>query len=106
LDETQDADKKLLLASNMNSTAMCCLSLSLTDKVSQMVLYNGRTIYLTSKEAATFWRKLIKLFQSKNGNKMNELKGEFVKRTLSNEKTNPVEWFADLMFIHSCLEED
>jgi hypothetical protein len=38
LDETKDADKKLLLARKMNDTAMFLLILSLTDKVSQMAL--------------------------------------------------------------------
>jgi hypothetical protein len=41
LDETQDADKKLLQSRKMNDTAMCLFILSLTDKVSQMALYNG-----------------------------------------------------------------
>jgi hypothetical protein len=52
LDETQDADKKLLLARKMNSTAMCLLSLSLTDMVIQMALYTGRTTGLPSGNAA------------------------------------------------------
>jgi hypothetical protein len=43
LDETQDADKKLLLARKMNDTAMCLLNVSFTDKVSQMALYKGIT---------------------------------------------------------------
>jgi hypothetical protein len=39
--ETLDTDKNLLLTRKMNSTAMCLISLSVTDKVSQLALYNG-----------------------------------------------------------------
>jgi hypothetical protein len=42
LDETKDADKRLLLARKMNDTVMCLFNLALTYKVSQMALYNGK----------------------------------------------------------------
>jgi hypothetical protein len=43
------ADKKLLPARKINDTVMC---LSLTDKVSQMALYNGITTELPDGDAA------------------------------------------------------
>jgi hypothetical protein len=52
LDETQDADKKLLLARKMKDTAMCLFILFVTDKVSQMALYNGITTELPDGDAA------------------------------------------------------
>jgi hypothetical protein len=52
LDKTQDAVKKLLLARNMNDTAMCLFNLSMTDKVSTMTLYNGKTTELPDGDAA------------------------------------------------------
>jgi hypothetical protein len=62
LDETQDADKQLLLAKTMNDTAMCLFSLSLTDKVSKMALYNGITTEIPDGDAAKVWQNLFKLF--------------------------------------------
>jgi hypothetical protein len=38
LDATKDADKELLAARRANSTAICLLRISLTDKVSQSAL--------------------------------------------------------------------
>jgi hypothetical protein len=43
LEETKDAEKKLLLARKMNDTAMCLFNLLLTGKVSQMALYSSKT---------------------------------------------------------------
>jgi hypothetical protein len=74
LDETQDAVKKLLLPRKMNDTAMCLFNLSLTNKVSQMALYNGITIELPDGDAAKVWKNMFTLFHAKNINKMNELK--------------------------------
>jgi hypothetical protein len=56
LNERKDADKKLLLARKMNDTAMCLFNLSLTHKVSQMALYNGKTADLPNGDAAKVWR--------------------------------------------------
>jgi hypothetical protein len=106
LDETHAADKKLLLGRKMNDTAMCLFNLSLTDKVSQMALYNGLTTELPDGDAAKVWQNLFKLFHAKNNNKMNELKSEFVKSTLYSDSTNPDEWLAELYFIRWRLEED
>jgi hypothetical protein len=52
LDETQDADKKKLLARKINDTAMCLFNISLTEKVSQMALNNGITTELPDGDAA------------------------------------------------------
>jgi hypothetical protein len=41
LDSTKDPDKDELAARSANSTAMCLLRISLTDKVSQSALYNS-----------------------------------------------------------------
>jgi hypothetical protein len=106
LDETQDADKKLLLARKMNDTAMCLFNVSLTDTVSQMALYNGITIELPDGDAAKVWNTMFKLFHAKNINKMNELKNEFVQSTLLSVETNPDEWIAELYFIRRRLEDD
>jgi hypothetical protein len=43
-------------------------------------------------------------FHSKNVNKMNDLKGEFVRSTLPNAETNPDERFSELFFIRRRLE--
>jgi hypothetical protein len=43
LDATKDAGKELLAARRANSTAMCLIRISLTDKVSQSALYNSKT---------------------------------------------------------------
>jgi hypothetical protein len=91
LDETQDADKKLLRARKMNDTAMWLFNLSFTDKVSQMALYNAITTELPDGDAAKVWQNLFKLFQAKNIYKMNDLKSEFVKSTLYSDSTNPDE---------------
>jgi hypothetical protein len=79
LDESKDADKKLLLARIMSDTAMYPFNLSLTDKVSQMALYNGITTELHDGNAAKVGKHMFKLFHAMNINKMNELKSEFVK---------------------------
>jgi hypothetical protein len=42
LDSTKDADKVKLAARSANSTAMCLLRISLTDKVSQSARYNSK----------------------------------------------------------------
>jgi hypothetical protein len=60
LDETQDADKKILLARKMNDTAMCLLNLSLTYKAFPMALYNGKTTDLPDGDAAKVWKNLFK----------------------------------------------
>jgi hypothetical protein len=78
----------------------------LSDKVSQLALYNGRTTDLPFGDAAKVWKSLFKLFHSKNINKMNELQGEFVRSTLTNAETNPAEWFPELFFIRRRLEVD
>jgi hypothetical protein len=71
LDETKDADKKLLMARKMNDTAMCLFNLSLTNKVSQMALYNVITKELPDRDAAKAWKNMFRLFQGKNIIKMN-----------------------------------
>jgi hypothetical protein len=43
LDPTTAAHKKLLDARKANSTAMCLLRISLSDKISQSALYNSKT---------------------------------------------------------------
>jgi hypothetical protein len=43
LDSTKDAAKEKLAARRANSTAMCFLRISLTDKVSQSAFYNSKT---------------------------------------------------------------
>jgi hypothetical protein len=62
LGETQDADKKLMLARKMNDLTMCFFNLSLTDKVSQMVLYNGITTELPDGDAAKVWKTCSNFF--------------------------------------------
>jgi hypothetical protein len=79
LDETKDEDKKLLLAKTMSSLATCLLSLSLSEKVSQMALYNCKTTDLCSQEAAKAWKNHFKLYHFKKLKKMNELKDDFVR---------------------------
>jgi hypothetical protein len=59
--ETQDADKKLLLARKMKDTAMCLFKLSLTGKVCQMGLYNGITTELPDGDAAKYWQTFFVL---------------------------------------------
>jgi hypothetical protein len=66
LDETQDADKKLLPARKMNDTAMCLFNLSLTNKVSQMALYNDIIPELPDGDAAKVWKNMFTLFHDKN----------------------------------------
>jgi hypothetical protein len=105
LDESQDADKKLLLTRKINDTAKRLFNISLTDKVSQMALYNGITTELPNGDAANVWKIMFKLFPAKNINKINELMSEFVKRTLFSDSTNPDEWFAELYFIRRRHEE-
>jgi hypothetical protein len=46
LDAIDPLDKILLPARKANSTAMCLLSISLTDKISQSALYNSKTTRL------------------------------------------------------------
>jgi hypothetical protein len=103
LDETQDADKKLLLARKMNDTAMCLFHLSLTDKVSQMALYTDITTKLPDGDAPKVWKNIFKPFQ--NINRINELRSEFLNGTVYSDSTNPDEWFAKLYFIHRRLEQ-
>jgi hypothetical protein len=66
LDETQDADKKFLLARKLNDTAMCLFNLSLTEKVSQMALYNCITTELPDGDASKVWQNMFKLFMLKS----------------------------------------
>jgi hypothetical protein len=90
----------------MNDNAKFLFNLSLTDRVSQMALYNGITTDLPDLDAANVWQNLLVLFHAKNIIKMNELKSEFVKSTLYSNNAIPDEWFAELYFFHLCLEED
>jgi hypothetical protein len=43
LDPTKADEKELLVARSANSTAMCLLRISLTDKISLSALYNSKT---------------------------------------------------------------
>jgi hypothetical protein len=61
-------------ATKMNDTSICLLDLSLTDKVNQMALYNGKTKELPDSDAAKVCINLFKPFHAKNINKMNELR--------------------------------
>jgi hypothetical protein len=81
-------------------------NLPLTDKVSPVAIYNGKTTDLPDGDAANVWKNMFKLFHAKNINKTNELKSELVKSTLQSAETNPDEWFDELNFIRWCLEED
>jgi hypothetical protein len=108
LHETHDADKKLLLARKDVRHYHCLFNLSLTDKVSQMALYNGKTTELPVGEAANVWKNIFKHFNANKINKINkinELKGEFVKNTIYSAETNPYEWFEELYFIFWRLED-
>jgi hypothetical protein len=61
LDATKDADKEMLAARRANSTAMCLLRISLTDKVSQSSLYNSKTSALPLGSDAKAWKNFYKL---------------------------------------------
>jgi hypothetical protein len=74
LDSTKDADSDKLAARRANSTAMCLLRISLTEKVSHSALYNSKTTDLPLGSASKAWKKLYKLYYPVNVNKMNELK--------------------------------
>jgi hypothetical protein len=62
LASTKNADKDKLAARRANSTAMCLLRISLTDKVSQSALYNSKTTDLPLGSAAKAWKNLYKLY--------------------------------------------
>jgi hypothetical protein len=51
-------DKELLVARRANSTAMCLLRISLTDKISQCALYNSKTKEFPLGSAAKAWTNL------------------------------------------------
>jgi hypothetical protein len=89
LDANDPLDKILLSARKANSTAICLLRISLTDKISQSALYNSKTTELPGGSAQKVWENLHKLFYLININKMNELKGEFVRNTLYKDDKNP-----------------
>jgi hypothetical protein len=92
-------------ARNMNSTAMCLLGISLNDKVSQMDLYNGRTTDIPSEDEGIVWKNLFKLLHSMKLKNMNEIMGEFVRRTHTNAKNNTDEWFAELFLYADVLKK-
>jgi hypothetical protein len=81
-------------ARKINDTIMCLFKLSLSDKDSQMALYNGKTTDLPGGDAAKVWKNLFKIVHAKSINKKSKLKGEIVKSTLYSAETNPEEWFA------------
>jgi hypothetical protein len=106
LESTKDADKIKLAARRSNSTAICPLRISLTDKVSQSALYNSKTTDLPLGSAAKAWKNLYKLYCPVNVNKMNELRKKFASSTLYKDDTNPDEWFAELYSLRQRLEDD
>jgi hypothetical protein len=106
LDPNDPLDKILLAARKANSTAMCLLHISLTDTISQSALYNSKTKEIPGASAQNAWEYLHKLFYPININKMNELKGEFVRCTLTKYYINPDEWFADLYSLRQLLTDD
>jgi hypothetical protein len=85
LDPKVPLDKILLSA---NSTAMCLLRISVTDKISQSALYNSKTPRGSAQQACD---NLHKLFYPINISKMNKLKGDFVRSTLFKDDMNPDE---------------
>jgi hypothetical protein len=99
-------DKILLNARKANSTAMCLLRISLTDKISQRALYKSNTTDLPGGSAQKAWKNLHKLFYPININKMNELKGAFFRSTLLKDDMNRYEWFGDLYSLHQRLTDD
>jgi hypothetical protein len=106
LDPTNADEKKLLLARRANSTAMCFLRISLTEKISQSALYNSKTKELPLGCAKKAWNNLYTLYYPINFNKMNELKKDFARSTLYMDDKNPDEWFAELYSIRQRLEDD
>jgi hypothetical protein len=82
LGSTKDADKDKLAARRANSTAMCLLRKSITDKISQSALYNSKTTDLPLGCASKAWKNLYKLNYPVHVNKMKELKKEFARITL------------------------
>jgi hypothetical protein len=106
LDPTKADEKELLVARRANSTAMCLLRISLTDKISQSALYNSKTKYLPLGCAAKAWINLYTLYYPVNVNKMNELKKDFARSTLYKDDKIPDEWFAELYSIRQRLEDD
>jgi hypothetical protein len=96
LDPIDPLDSILVAARKANSTAMCLLCNSLTYKISQSALYNSKTTELPVGSAQKDQENLHKLLYPININKVNELKGEFVRSTLYKNDMTPDEWFADL----------
>jgi hypothetical protein len=105
-DSTKYPDKEQLAARRANSTAMCLLRFSFTDKVSQSALYNAKTTHLPLGSASKVWKNLYKLYYPVNFNKMNYLKMKFVRSTLYKDDRNPDEWFAEFYSIRQRLEDD
>jgi hypothetical protein len=106
LDANNPLDKILLSARKANSTAMCLLRISLTDNIRLSALYNSKTTELPGGSAQKAWDNLLKLFYPININKMNQLKGDFVRSTLYKDGMNPDEWFADLYSFRQRLTDD
>jgi hypothetical protein len=99
LDLTNADEKKLLLARRANSTAMCLLRISLTDKISQSALYNSKTKELFLGCAKKAWTNLYTLYYQVNVNKMNELKKDIARSTLYKDDKNPDEWSTEIYSI-------
>jgi hypothetical protein len=55
LDPNDPLDKILLAAGKANSTVMCLLRISLTDKISQSAMYNSKTTDLPGGSAQKSW---------------------------------------------------
>jgi hypothetical protein len=106
LDPNDADEKKLLLARSANSTAMCLLRISLTDKISQSELFNSKTKELPLGCAKKAWTNLYTLYYPVNVNKMNELKKDFARSTLYKDDKNTDEWFAELYSIRQRVEDD
>jgi hypothetical protein len=106
LDSTKKADKEKLFARLANSTAMCLLRISLTDKDSQSALYCSKTTDLSLGSAAKAWKNFYKIYYPDHVDKINELKKEFARSTLYKDDINPDEWFAELYYICQRLEDD
>jgi hypothetical protein len=91
LDPTKADEKELLVSRRANSTAMCLLRISLTDKTSQSALYNSKTKEFPLGSTAKAWTNLYTLYYPVNVNKMNKLKKDFSRSALYNDDKNPDE---------------
>jgi hypothetical protein len=99
LDPNDPVDKILLAARKAKRTAMSLLCISLTNKISQSALYNFKTTELPGGSALKAWENLHKIFYPIIINKLNELKGEFVRSTLYKDDKNPDELFAEIYLL-------